>query len=73
MPSVKLKTGYAHTVASVSGDFTQDLILVTDKNTGIPHFVVMTIQSDSSYKQTDQYDPPTSNVYGQSLFADFGT
>ena len=70
----KLLPGYAHTVADMDNDFKQDLILVTKSPTSDkPHFEIWTIMTDRSYNKVSEYDPPSeANVYGQSLFADFG-
>lgn len=63
--------GYAQTVADMNGDFKQDLILVTNR-LNKPHFEIWTVESDNKYTMLNEYDPPKADIYGQSLFADFG-
>jgi hypothetical protein len=67
--------GYAQTVADMNNDFKQDLILVTkDDKSNTLKFEIWTVESDFVFTKLSEYYPPESvKIYGQSLFADFGT
>lgn len=74
--NLNLFPGYAQTVADMNNDFKQDLILVTKDNLkpDTPYFEIWTVESDFVFTKLSEYYPPESaKIYGQSLFADFGT
>lgn len=66
--------GYSHSIADMNDDFVADLIVAVKRGDAL-WFQVLEIQPASSeYKLYQEYTvPDRAFVYGQSLFADFGS
>lgn len=73
-----LLVGYAQSISDITGDLSADLCLTTKKaQSDEMLFQILELNSLSNqYVYKESYVPPEPSsgfIYGQSLFADFGT
>ena len=68
-------SGYAHSLTDLNNDFIPDFTLAVKRLMDKVVFEQWIMDSTSSvlYTQGATYDAPDLAVYGQSIFADYGT